>query len=169
MRKRTLILGMGNELAGDDGVGLHVVRALAEHMAGHVPESVDIEETAGTSLVLLDYLDRYERIIIVDALRGTAGGTGRVQRFDLASGRGGAGSRGLSHNVGPASVLELARGGGITSLPRVTVVGVEVGDALELGEGLSPAVGRAVGEALAVIEEEVTGRRAGAGLPSCDA
>ena len=64
-RVATRILGIGNLLLGDEGVGVHVVRLLLEQ--GHLPEGVDCLDGGTGSLVLLEPLQTADRIILVDA------------------------------------------------------------------------------------------------------
>ena len=64
-RVATRILGIGNLLLGDEGVGVHVVRHLLEQ--GHLPEGVDCLDGGTGSLVLLEPLQTADRIILVDA------------------------------------------------------------------------------------------------------
>ncbi len=61
---KRLILGIGNLLKGDDGVGVHVARALKmeEEYLG-----VDIEDGGTGGLSLIDFFDSYEEILVVDA------------------------------------------------------------------------------------------------------
>lgn len=71
MREPVLVVGIGNELLGDEGLGVHVARALLGH-----PElpacDLDVLE-AGTSLLdALPEMARYRRVILVDAI--AAGG-----------------------------------------------------------------------------------------------
>jgi hydrogenase maturation protease len=63
-RGKTLILGLGNVLMGDEGVGVHVVRALAGRCLPHDVECLD----GGTGgFVLLEPLQNANRIILIDA------------------------------------------------------------------------------------------------------
>jgi len=65
----TVILALGNDILGDDGVGFHAARSLREEF----PEGVDVIETGEAGLALLDHLEGYDRAIILDAIA-----TGRV-------------------------------------------------------------------------------------------
>ncbi|MDR1499810.1 MAG: hydrogenase maturation protease [Tannerellaceae bacterium] len=70
---KTLILGVGNVLLGDEGVGIHVVRALATEV---LPAGVDILDGGTGGLHLLSWTEGYERIIMIDAtLDGNPPGT----------------------------------------------------------------------------------------------
>ncbi|MFQ5568956.1 MAG: hydrogenase maturation protease [Rhodothermales bacterium] len=60
----TLILGIGNLLMGDEGVGIHVVRRLEESAPMH---NVDIVDGGTGGFHLLGFFQNYERVILVDA------------------------------------------------------------------------------------------------------
>ena len=61
----TLLVGVGNPIRGDDGVGVHVVRRLRER---GLPDGCVAEELHGGWLNLLDRLHRFRRVVVVDAL-----------------------------------------------------------------------------------------------------
>lgn len=65
---RTLVLALGNDLLGDDGVGLEAARQIA----GQVDGSVDVVETGEAGLALLELMEGYRRALLLDA-----GATGR--------------------------------------------------------------------------------------------
>lgn len=62
--EKTLILGLGNVIMGDEGVGVHVVRALAEH---DLPVGVECLDGGTGGFVLLEPLQSASRIILIDA------------------------------------------------------------------------------------------------------
>jgi len=72
-----LVLGIGNTLLGDEGVGVHVVRSLMESPA---PPGVSYLDGGTGSLVLLEPMQEARRLVIVDA---TADGNppGTVRRL----------------------------------------------------------------------------------------
>jgi len=67
MNERTgdlLVLGIGNVLMGDEGVGVHVVRHI-EKLG--VPEGVELLDGGTGSFLLLEPMNRARRIILIDA------------------------------------------------------------------------------------------------------
>ncbi|HEV2323378.1 MAG TPA: hydrogenase maturation protease [Terracidiphilus sp.] len=62
--KKTLILGLGNVLMGDEGVGVHVVRALEKRP---LPPGVECLDGGTGGFVLLEPLQNAARIILIDA------------------------------------------------------------------------------------------------------
>jgi hydrogenase maturation protease len=63
-RAKTLVLGLGNVLMGDEGVGVHAVRALERHP---LPQGVECLDGGTGGFILLEPLQNAERIILIDA------------------------------------------------------------------------------------------------------
>jgi len=144
-RSHVLVLGVGNPLMSDDGVG----QRLLEVLAAQVPELDGVEYLdAGTlSLLLLPYVERCDALLVLDAAQlGSSPGTLRV--FETA-----AMDEFLKvapcsvHEVGMRDLLDAARLTG--ALPaRRALVGVQPA-LVQWGESLSPAVAAAVPGAVA--------------------
>ncbi|HEX7730413.1 MAG TPA: hydrogenase maturation protease, partial [Terracidiphilus sp.] len=64
LTKSTLVLGLGNTIMGDEGVGVHVVRALEQHT---LPEDVECLDGGTGGFILLEPLELASRIVLVDA------------------------------------------------------------------------------------------------------
>ncbi len=64
MQRKTLILGVGNILMGDEGAGVHVVRYLEEHY--NLP-GTDMVDGGTGGFNLLEYFQQYKNVILVDA------------------------------------------------------------------------------------------------------
>ncbi len=74
----TLILGVGNPLQGDDGVGIVAVQQIAARP--DLPAGVDVLDGGTAGLGLIPVLEQYRRVILVDAVQmGERPGT--VRRF----------------------------------------------------------------------------------------
>lgn len=63
-RGKTLVLGIGNVLMGDEGVGVHVIRQL-EKMT--LPRGVELLDGGTGAFVLLEPMQRATRIVLIDA------------------------------------------------------------------------------------------------------
>jgi hydrogenase maturation protease len=63
-RVKTLVLGLGNVLMGDEGIGVHVVRALEQHT---LPEGVECLDGGTGGFVLLEPLQSADHIVLIDA------------------------------------------------------------------------------------------------------
>lgn len=147
--KPAMIIGVGNQYRGDDGVGLVVARRLKEHRGA----SVNVCENNGDGAALLEALRGASRVIIVDAAKSGAK-AGTIHRFDAKERKLPAELLHCStHAFGVSEAIELARVLG--ELPgRIIVFAVE-GASFEQGEELSLQVSKAVEEVLSRIEAEV--------------
>ena len=61
---KTLVLGLGNVIMGDEGVGVHVVRAVEKHT---LPENIECLDGGTGGFILLEPLQSADRIILIDA------------------------------------------------------------------------------------------------------
>lgn len=64
MSKKTLVLGLGNLIMGDEGVGVHVARALEAHK---LPTGVECLDGGTGGFILLEPLQNADRIVLIDA------------------------------------------------------------------------------------------------------
>jgi hydrogenase maturation protease len=132
---RQLVLGLGNDILGDDGVGLWLVDSLRDRPA---LAGFDFETSEGAGLGLLDLLDGYERAVVVDCVAEEDGRPGRVQRLSAEDFE----TRSVdlsSHYAGLPQVLALGRRLGLT-MPDVQVLAVSVEDPYRIGTDFSPAL-----------------------------
>lgn len=63
---KKVVLGIGNLLMKDDGIGVHAIRALE----GRLPQDVELVDGGTAGCDLLPYMMGAEKIIIIDALKG---------------------------------------------------------------------------------------------------
>ncbi|HEX2293108.1 MAG TPA: hydrogenase maturation protease [Gaiellaceae bacterium] len=138
----TLVLGIGNAWQGDDAAGLLAAQRLRERaLAG-----VEVRELEGEPVSLVEAWDGADRVFVVDAVRsGAAPGT--VHRLDATHEPLPATlSAASTHTLGVGEAIELARALG--RLPALVVLyGIEA-ESIAAGAGLTPAVERAVDEAV---------------------
>jgi hydrogenase maturation protease len=139
--KKVLILGIGNLILKDEGIGVHVVRALEEI---ELHPDVELIDGGTATMDLLSLIHKAERIIIVDALKaGRAPGTlYRCLPEELED----TSERPLSlHQVGLLDVLGMARQlGGSAAVVIIGVEPKEISWGLDLTEELRTAVPKVV-------------------------
>lgn len=149
-----LVLGLGNLLCGDDGLGVEAVRVLAEEY--EFPEGVRVLDGGTLGLSLLPHVMDARDVILVDAIRGDGppGTLVRIEGDDVAPAVAG---RLSPHQVGVADLLDGARL--LDRYPERLVLHGIVPRSLELGLGLSPAVAASLPELLrrVVAEAEAMG------------
>jgi len=146
---------MGNPVLADDAVGIRLARDLERALAD-TPGLVVEPECCVGGLNLLDVLEGYERVVVVDSIRTEGGVPGTLYRFTAASLRD---TLHLSnvHDVNFATALELGRRMGVPLPPdeEIHIFAVEIADNLTLSESLTDAVAAAYPECLAAILSEV--------------
>jgi hydrogenase maturation protease len=134
-----LVIGVGNNMRGDDGVGRLVARLVRERGV-----LADVIESAGEGTALMESWSGRDVVLIVDALRSGAV-PGTVRRID-------AGSESIpafvstrsSHAFGVREGIELSRSLG--TLPsRLTLFLIE-GQSFETGAEMSAPVRRSAGD-----------------------
>ena len=136
---RLLILGLGNVLLSDDGVGPAAIALLGRrHQA---PPGVRVLDGGTLGLSLLPYIEDAEAVLLVDAVQADAP-VGTLIRLDGDAVGPAVATRLSPHQVGVSDLLEGARWRDRQPL-QLTLLGV-VPDSLELGVGLSPDVARAL-------------------------
>ncbi len=162
--RRGLILGIGNLLLQDEGVGVHVIQALARAAGtpeGALPPGTETVDGGTLGLDLLPLLDGVDGLVLVDAAQlGREPGTVAVLRGDeLARVLGGHIS---AHQVGVADLLGAARLAG--ALPgRVSLVAIQPA-VVAPGLALTPEVAAALPAAVAAARAEAWAH-AGADAP----
>jgi hydrogenase maturation protease len=134
-----LVLGLGNVLCGDDGLGVEAVRRLAD--ARILPPGVRLEDGGVLGLALLPTLEAARRAIVVDAVR-CARPAGALVALDGEDVVPALRDRLSPHEVGVWDLLWAARLRG-RAPERIAIVGL-VPASLELGVGLSPVVEAAI-------------------------
>ncbi|MFN3413468.1 MAG: hydrogenase maturation protease [Thermoanaerobaculum sp.] len=127
---RILVVGVGNVLLADDGVGVLLARELATR---HVPQ-VEVLDGGTLGLALLPYLEGRQALVLLDAMRGEVPGELQWLSWPLPAhwGR----TRGLSPHEG--SALELLAAAELTgSLPPQVWLGVVTAGEVSTKVGLS--------------------------------
>jgi hydrogenase maturation protease len=149
----TLILGIGNNLLSDEGVGVHVIRFLETHHAD-VPDVTYLD--GGTlSFTLAEPIADHDNLIVVDAARlGQPPGTVKClvgEEMDRYL----KGNRASVHEVGLVDLFDISRLSGTFPVNRA-LIGVEP-ESLGWGDSpsasVAPAVPQAARMALALVDD----------------
>jgi len=146
---KTIVIGLGNPILGDDGVGWKVAEEVKQQLVPDSPVDVDFLSLGGISL--MEHLIGYEHAILIDAVKSDqAIGSIMVSRlseipdysaFHIAS----------AHDTSLQNALKLGKSMGV-SLPKdVIVVGIATDYIYDFSESLSPPVARAVPKATEIV------------------
>jgi hydrogenase maturation protease len=148
---KTIVLGVGNPILQDDGVGIHVINELREHLKDS-RVILDIAYTGGMNL--LDMIRGFDKVILVDAVKQEGSKTGEVKRFSLTEAP--AVHSCNPHDVSLSEALLLAKQLGEEHLPQeIVVIGIVVKNTIDFGEQLSREVASAVPTAVSLVLTEL--------------
>jgi hydrogenase maturation protease len=142
---RTLVIGVGNLLRCDDGVGIHVVNRLNE-----VVSYIDTLDVALGSIEILEAMKNRDRVFIVDAIQ-TGGEPGTIYRVNLS---GGEEPPRITHSHGVDLLTTLRLGDSLFpgQMPReIVLLAVEAEDVTTLSESCTSKVRAAIEKAVEII------------------
>jgi hydrogenase maturation protease len=152
--QKTLVVGLGNPILGDDGVGWHVAEYLRQQP---LAPGVEIDTLALGGIGLMERLIGYQKAIIIDALKTGHFPTGSVHSFRLdALENPFAGHLGSAHETNLQTALELGRDLGADLPHEVTVIAIESPYVYDFSDLLSPEVAAAVDKAAQFVMDLVT-------------
>lgn len=154
----TLVLGLGNPILGDDGIGWRV----AEEVRKHLPSpptplplgegsDVDVECLSLGGIGLMERLIGYERAILIDAfaLDAPIGSISVLKLSDLPNYS--AFHITSAHDTSLQNAIELGKYLGAQLPEDITVVGIATRHIYDFGEELSPPVAQAVPQAVQIV------------------
>ncbi len=148
---KTVILGCGNTLMGDDGVGIRVIERLQEMK---LPENVEVIEAGVGGMSILSWIEDADKAIIVDAVQTGNEPPGTVYEFtdkelppsDMFM---------LSlHDLNLVDTINVGRV--VQKMPEeIIIIGVEVKRVAEFTKELTPEVEGAIPEVLDLVLKEL--------------
>jgi hydrogenase maturation protease len=160
---RTLIIGLGNPILGDDGVGWVVAEKVQDALANYPPSMVDDPEVDTASLGGLSLMERLtgaERVILIDSIFTGKKKVGTVSQFTLSDLPDlNAGHSASAHDTSLRNALKIGRSMHI-DLPEdnnVIIVAIEAEAVYDFSQELSPAVAAAVPLAIQAVMDLLAG------------
>ena len=149
-QKRVVILGVGNLLLSDEGVGVHVANKLMEM---DLPEGVEVYEGGTDGFRLMSVVTGADRLIVVDAVKG-GGEPGSIYRFDVNDAPSMPDSYKTSvHQIGILEVIHFSEFVGKGKTPETTILGIEP-KSLEMAMELTPEIAAKVPRVIELVLEE---------------
>ena len=145
----TLVLGIGNPILTDDGVGIKIAQKLKEGK----PE-LEVIETSETGIALLDFITGYSKLIIIDSIeieKGKPGDLYKLELEDLKPSK----IFSSSHGIGIATAFELGKELGYKMPEHISIYAVGIKDNSTFGEDCTQELkGKIPFIALQIIKEE---------------
>jgi hydrogenase maturation protease len=150
---KTLVLGLGNPILSDDGVGIRVAHEVSNQLNN---PHVTVAETSAAGLSLLDSIVGYDKIIIIDAIQTEKGQAGQIYRmgsedFSL--------TKHLSspHQINLVTALELGKMLNLAMPQEISIFAVEARDITTFSEECTPEVEQVIPEVVRMVLEELVG------------
>jgi len=154
--KRSIVVGLGNPILTDDGVG----NKIAEILRGKVGPEVEVVEASLAGFNLLDLLTGYDTAVLVDAIQTKGGKVGDIYKLDkndLAF------SQRLAsvHDINLFTAWELGEQLGVKLPSKLIIFAIEVEDVLTFSEKLTPQVEGVVPEVCEMVLDVLKGEDSG--------
>jgi hydrogenase maturation protease len=151
MTKKIKVLGCGNTLVGDDGVGIRVIERLQEMP---LPSNVEVIDAGVGGMAILSWIEDADKVVIVDAVQTGNEPPGTVYKFtdkelppsDMFM---------LSlHDLNLVDTLNVGRV--VQKMPEeIVIIGVEVKRVAEFTKELTPEVEAAIPEVIGLVLKEL--------------
>ena len=154
---RTLVLGIGNSILGDDGIGVHVAREVAGKVNGMC---VDVRDVNVDGLNLFDFILGYDKLVVIDAIITEGGSVGEVYRLKPENIHDPSRSAISPHHFNLGSTIEIGKRLFPGQIPEeVTVFAVGTEDVTCITEEMTDKVREAIPEVVSLVLKELNSSR----------
>ncbi len=152
---KTLLLGLGNPILSDDGIGVRVVEAAAADLPSSA--AVDVRLMSVGGLRLMEEMVGYDRAIVVDAWRCAPETAGSWRRLGLAELESVCLTQhsASAHDTNLLTALKFGRKLHLPLPDPITIFAVDVMNVTDFGENLSPPVAAAIPSLVAAVRREL--------------
>lgn len=134
LNEKTLIVGLGNEILSDDGIGPRLVKSLAQMI--HNPE-IKFETACCGGLEIIEYIRGFKKVVFIDAIRTRNGKPGKVYYFIPSDFKESSNLSNL-HDVNFFTALRLGNILEMDLPSDLHIIAVEIIEDLEFSEELTP-------------------------------
>jgi hydrogenase maturation protease len=155
---KTLVIGLGNPILTDDGVGVKVAYEVEKVVSSTTREDIDVIEASAGGLRLMELMIGYDRLILIDAFcsdNGTQPGTIRRLTFEDLRDVSPTQHSASAHDTTFVTAFELGRMIGLKLPTSISIYAIEVENLYEFGDQPTPAVAAAIPEATAAVLDEL--------------
>ena len=152
---KTLVLGLGNPILSDDGVGIKVAQEVGNKL---IDPHVTVAQTSEAGLGLLDFVVGYDQVVIIDAIQTKEGKTSQIYRmkpedFSFAK------HTSLPHQINLVTALELGKRLGLSMPQKITIFAVEVKNVTSFSEKCTPEVEEVIPEVVNMVLHELSAHK----------
>ena len=144
---KTLVVGLGNPILTDDGVGVKVAYAVEEELGPNIPENITVTEASVGGLRLMELMIGYDRVILIDAIITSNGHDyGHIHELSLEDLRQITPTEhsASAHDTSLITALDAGVLLGLHMPTEFEIIAVEVENVMDFSEDPTPAVAAAI-------------------------
>ena len=155
---KTLVVGLGNPILTDDGVGVKVAYAVKDALASGGRNDVTVTEASVGGLRLMEIMVGYDRVVLIDALQHPDTKPGAIRRMTLEDLRTISPTQhsACPHDTNLATALEMGQQMGLPLPKDITIFAVGVENVIYFGEEPTPAVAEAIPKVTHAVLDELS-------------
>lgn len=136
MKNETLILGLGNDILTDDGIGIKLCHEMQKYFSA---DEIDFETASLGGLEILEFIKDYETVIFIDAIKTRDGIPGTVYYFQPSDFKETSNLSNL-HDVSFLTALEIGKKLNMKIPGNMHIIAVEIVEDLTFSEEFTPEV-----------------------------
>lgn len=144
MKKEVLILGVGNDILMDDGIGIKLSREMQQKLKY---TNIFYDTACLGGLEILEYIKGYKTVIFIDAIKTQGGVPGTVYYFTPADFKETSNLSNI-HDVSFLKALEIGKALNMELPESIHIIAVEIVEDLTFGEEFTPEVQKKYPEAI---------------------
>ncbi len=155
---KTLVVGLGNPILTDDGVGVKVAYEVEKAIMAASRDDIDVIEASAGGLRLMELMIGYDRLVLIDAFSAANGRQpGRIHRltFDDLRDISPTQHSASAHDTTFVTALEMGRTLGLKLPTMISIYGIEVEKIYDFGDEPTPEVAAAIPKAVAAVLSEL--------------
>lgn len=155
---KTLVIGLGNPILTDDGVGVKVAKQVEDRIASLPHSDITVTEASVGGLRLMELMSGYDRVILIDALILSNGSkTGTIHKMSLEDLRTISPTQhsASAHDTSLVTALEAGRLLGLSLPDDIVIFAIEVENVSEFSDTPTPAVAESIPDATRAVMDEL--------------
>lgn len=151
---KTLVLGIGNPILGDDGIGFHIAQELAREIKD---ENIEVKDTSVNGLNLLELITGYDKLIVIDAIMTEDEKVGEIYKLKPENIGEPACSTTLLHHLNLNTMIEIGKKLFPKEMPEeVIVFAIGTQQVTKVTEEMTGKVKEAIPKIVSLVLEEIS-------------
>lgn len=155
---RTIVIGLGNPILTDDGVGVLIANQVAERLTEKPAQDIHVTEASVGGLRLMELMSGYNRVILIDAFKLKNGNQpGKIHRMSLDDLQSISPTQhsASAHDTSLVTALEAGRALGLPIPEEVIIFAIEVENISDFSDKPTPAVANAIPKVTSAVLDEI--------------